>query len=195
MRYFCYRLHTLLRSMGCLCCCCRGGDSDSLSPDSDSANNYQSIKDTEDGPGVSVFVTPSVDGESSSKHKHNLSLPPSENESSGNGWTEQQTEHLEHELEKEIAIRKYTGGKRDETSIKRMLSLRDDAETSNETAGTNGNAETEENPRKESHSANLFRLESQGKLSWDESSLEEQAESMQEEIEKITKRISDVTDT
>merc|ERR1711951_156384 len=126
-----------------------------------------------DGGGVSVFATPSLHIPEGDK-QHLLSVD--ENVDDEN-WNAQQTEQLERELENQITIEQYKQS-RDEKLIDEL----DDEEAQPDTE-SNENIPTEK--------ANLFRIESSRKKGWSAASLDGQANSMQEQMDRLAKQQSD----
>ena len=91
-------------------------------------------------------------------------------------WKTPETEQLEHELEKEIAVRKYKNSRDEEYRQQIDENLDHSLEQ---------NMDTMQN-EKERRPSNLFRYES--KRSWDTQELDEQEQLLQQQMEYLAKK-------
>ena len=151
--------------------CCSSDDAE------DEGNDGQgkAYKSMDDAGGVSNFATPSLQIPDGDK-QHLLSVDENGTHIDDEQWNEQQTEQLEHELEKEITIQQYKQS-RDE----KLLPKLDDGES-------HGN--------KDEHASgkpNLFRYESDRKGSWKVDALDGEADSMQEQMDRLAKQQANET--
>eukprot|EP01083_Nonionella_stella_P013209 37238_1 len=153
--------------MGCLCCCCRSNKSDedykSLEPDDESSKTL-----TDDQTRIQNYNSTSTVDESAMQQQNNEHLLNMEHDAL---WNAKKTEQLEHELEKEILVRRYT----DNTDKTNPTSALDDILS-----------HSLSEPEKERRHSNLFRYQS--KRSWDDADLSDQEAALKQQLAFLAKQ-------
>ena len=179
--------------MGCLCCCCSSKEKEDYEAFNDEDYASQNYGTTNEGNTISDGESLLDSGHSASQIKNTSQLIT---DSTKQKWNINETERLEHELEKEIVIQQYKHTA-DKTVIIHDVDeiLEDSLEQSiseqrefSKSADEPMNDEEQDADRRPS---NLFRYQS--KKTWDSNDLDEQENSMQRQIDFMVQQNSQKT--